>query len=107
MSFDVVIPANGSIRVDAAMRKDASFDFVGEGTDRNGYDMVTQLGSALKFSEQTASVSNTQFIEIVYQNFGFDLENEIVQVELDLNEPHYYMEIRKISSEGKENISID
>ena len=107
MSFEVVIPANGSVRVDTAMRKDASFDFVGEGTDRNGYDMVTQLGSALKFSEQTASVSNTQFIEIVYQNFGFDLDNGIVQVELDLNEPHYYMEIRKISSDGEEKISIN
>lgn len=107
VSFDVVVPANGSIRVDAAMRKDASFDFVGEDTDRNGYDMVTQLGSTLKFIEQSASVSNTQFIEIVYQNFGFDLENGITQVALDLNEPHYYMEVRKISSEDEENISTN
>ena len=107
VSFEVVAPANGSVRVDASMRKDASFDFVGEGMDRNGYDMVTQLGSVLEFSEQTASVSNTQFIEIVNQNFGFDLENGITQVELDLNEPYYYMEIRKISSEGEENISIN
>ena len=57
--------------------------------------MVTQLGSVLEFSEQTSSISNTQFIEIVYQNFGFDLDNGIVQVDLDLNEPHYYMEITK------------
>lgn len=97
VNFDVVIPANGSVRVDATMRKDASFDFVGEDTDRNGYDMVTRLGSTLEFSEQTASVSNTQFIEIVYQNFGFDLENGITQVELDMNEPHYYMEVRKVN----------
>lgn len=97
VNFDVVIPANGSVRVDATMRKDASFDFVGEDTDRNGYDMVTRLGSILEFSEQTASVSNTQFIEIVYQNFGFDLENGITQVELDMNEPHYYMEVRKVN----------
>ena len=34
---------------------------------------------------------------MVYQNFGFDLENGITQVEFDLNEPHYYMEMRKIS----------
>ena len=101
VSFEVVVPANGSVRVDAAMRKDASFDFVGEGTDRNGYDLVTRLGFTLEFTEQTASVSNTQFIEIVYQNFGFDLENGITQVKLDVNEPHYYMEVRKISGEEK------
>ena len=59
VNFDVVIPANGSVRVDADMRKDASFD----------------------------------------------LENGITQVELDVNEPHYYMEVRKVSSEGEENIS--
>lgn len=106
VSFDVVVPANGSVWVDAAMRKEASFDFIGESMDRNGYDVVTQLGSALEFIEQTASVSNTQFIEIVYQNFGFDLENGITQVELDVNEPHYYMEVRKIDSEG-ENVSTD
>ena len=107
MGFEVVVPANGSVQIDAVMRKDASFDFVGEGTDRNGYDMVTRLGSAFKFSEQTASVSNTQFVEIVYQNFGFDLENGITQVELDVNEPHYYMEVRKIDNEGVENVSAD
>lgn len=102
VSFDVVIPANESVRVNASMRKDASFDFVGEGTDRNGYDLVTRLGSKLEFSKQTASVSNTQFIEIIYQNFGFDLENGITQVEIDVNVPHYYMEVRKISSEGED-----
>ena len=107
VTFDVVVPANGSVQVDAAMLKDASFDFVGEGTDRNGYDMVTQLGSTLEFSSQSASLSNSQFIEIVYQNFGFDLENGITQVELDVNEPRYYMEIRKVYAEGEENVSVD
>lgn len=41
------------------------------------------------------------------KDVSFDLENRITQVELDLNEPHYYMEIRKISSDDKENISMD
>ena len=107
VTFEVVVPANGSVQVDATMRKDASFDHVGEGTDRNGYDMVTQLGSTLEFSKQSASVSNSQFIEIVYQNFGFDLENGITQVELDMNEPHYYMEVRKVYAEGEENVSAE
>lgn len=107
VTFDVVVPANGSVQVDATMVKDASFDFVGEGTDRNGFDCVTQLGSTLEFSRQSASLSNSQFIEIVYQNFGFDLENGITKVTLDVNEPHYYMEVRKIYAEGEENVNAD
>lgn len=27
--------------------------------------------------------------------FCFDIENDITQVELDLNEPHYYLEVGK------------
>lgn len=69
--------------------------------------MVTKLGSTLEFSGQTASVSNSQFIEIVYQNFGFDLENGITKVTLDVNKPHYYMEVRKIYAEGEENVNAD
>ena len=35
------------------------------------------MRSTLEFSKQSASVSNRQFIEIIYQNFGFDLENGV------------------------------
>ncbi len=101
LNFEVTVPANGSVAVEASMLKDASFDYAGHGTDRNGYDMVTTLGSTLEFTGQTASVSNTESIEIVYQNFGFDLENGITKVTLDVNEPHYYMEIRKLHEDGK------
>lgn len=97
VTFEVLIPANGSVQVDAVMVKNASMDFTGEEPDRNGFDLVTGLGSSLKFSNQTVSVSNAECIEIIYQNFGFDLENGITQVELDVNEPHYYMEVRQIN----------
>ena len=107
VTFEVVVPANGSVQVDATMMKNASIDHVGEGTDRNGFDMVTQVGSTLEFSKQSASVSNSQFIEIIYQNFGFDLENGITKVELDVNEPHYYMEVRKVYTEDEEKAYVD
>ena len=58
--------------------------------------MVTSLGSNLIFDRQSASISAYDSIEIVRQNFGFDPEAGITAVELDLNEPHYYMEIRKV-----------
>ena len=107
VTFEVVVPANGSVRVDATMMKDASIDYVGEGTDRNGFDMVIQVGSTIEFSKQSASVSNSQFIEIIYQNFGFDLENGVTKVELNMNEPHYYMEVRKVYTEGEEKAYVD
>ena len=99
LSFDVTIPANGSITVDATMTKDASIDFVGENIDRNGYDMVTTLASPFTFTKMTASISNYEHIDILDQNFGFDLENNVTEVELDLAEEHYWMDIKKILNE--------
>ena len=94
-SFEVTIPANSNITVSATMTKDASLDFIGKLKDRNGYDMVTTLASPFTFTKQTASISNYDSIEILGQNFGFDLENGITEVELDLNEEHYWMDIKK------------
>lgn len=95
LGFEFVIPAGGSISVDATMIKEASIDYVGENRDRNGYDMVTTLASSFTFTKQTASISNYDSIEILGQNFGFDLENGITEVELDLKEEHYWMDIKK------------
>lgn len=97
LSFDVTIPAGSSVEVSVEQLKSASFDFHcgsdNEGID--GYDMVTTLGSNIAFSEQSASISNYDGIEIVRQNFGFDLGGGITQVDLDMNEPHYYLEVRE------------
>ena len=57
--------------------------------------MATRLGSVITFDSQKASVSGFDSIRIIAQNFGFDLNNHITEVELDLNEPHYYMEVMK------------
>ena len=95
LTFDVTLSAGGSADIVAEMVKEASTDFRGASKYRNGYDMVTRLGSSLTFTGQTASVSNTQYIEVLRQNFGFDLENGITEVELDLAQEHYYLEIRK------------
>lgn len=97
LSFDVSIPAGGSVGVNIEQIKNASFDFDCSGSENvgiEGYDMVTSVGSGIVFTKQTASVSNYNAIEIVRQNFGFDLANGITEVELDSNEPHYYLEVR-------------
>ncbi len=99
LTFDVTIPAGGSIDVSATMSKEASIDFVGSHTDRNGYDMMTTLASNLDFTAQTASISSTDDIEIISQNFGFDIANGITEVKLDIAQPHYYLEVRKLKTE--------
>ncbi len=99
LTFEVTIPAKGSIDVTAEQVKDASIDFIGEGTHRNGYDMVTTLASNLDFTAQTASISNTDDIEIIHQNFGFDIAKGITEVNLDLTQPHYFIEVCKINQQ--------
>ena len=96
LSFDVTIPAGESVKVEVLQTKDASMDYVGKDKGKDGYDMATQLGSNLVFTGQTASISNYDAIEIVSQNFGFDLTGGITSVHLDLNELHYYLEVRGI-----------
>ena len=81
------------------MLKDASIDYVGKDQGKDGYDMATRLGSNLTLTEQTASISGYDEIEIVVQNFGFDLTNGITNVTLDINQDHYWMEIRKIRND--------
>lgn len=100
LTFPVTVPAGGSIAVEVRQHKESSFDFHcgGEDTGIEGYDMVTALGSNLRFTGQRASIENYGAIEIVRQNFGFDIEEGITEVELDLEEPHYYLEVRKTQS---------
>ena len=94
LGFRVTVPAGEEVKITAEMAKNASLNFGGD-MHLHGYDMVTDLGSTLSFTGQTASISNGEFIEILRQNFGFDLQTGVTSVELDLNEPHYYMEVKK------------
>ena len=79
------------------LEKEPSYDFHCTATDNkgvSGYDLVTMLGSDLAFTQQTARLEDRGQIEIVRQNFGFDLANDIREVELDVTNPHYYLEVR-------------
>lgn len=94
-SFSVTIPAHGSVTVTAAMRKGASYDYTGAGQKSDGYDLATQLGSTLRFTAQTASVSNADAVEILDNSFGFDPENGVTEVRLDPAAGHYWMQVKK------------
>lgn len=97
LAAEVTVPAEGSVRLTASMAKAGSYDFYC--ADRGnqglyGYDLVTALGSCLTCSDQRATLEDRGLIEIVRQNFGFDLETGVKTVTLDPEEPHYYLEVR-------------
>ena len=97
LSLPVTVPAGGSVDITFQLWKEPSFDYGCSGSENvglQGYDMVTQLGSALDFTAQTAALVNTDGIELVQQNLGFDLENGVTEVSLEPAEEHYYLEIR-------------
>ena len=101
LQFEVTIPAGGSVSVIANMHKKPSFDYACVDTDNQGiqgYDMVTQLGSNLSIDALTAELTSTDHIEIVRQNYGFDLSQGVAKVELDPTKERYYLEIRPVES---------
>ena len=97
LESEVTVPAGGTVSITAAMTKEGSYDFHCAETANQGvygYDLVTRLGSNLACSAQTATLEDRGQIEIVRQNFGFDLERGITTVPLDPAEEHYYLEVR-------------
>ena len=100
LEAQVTVPAGGSVELTAAMTKEASIDFACANTEHRGicgYDLVTKLGSNLVCTAQAATLEDRGQIEIVRQNFGFDLENGVNTVALDPDAEHYYLEVRRAS----------
>ena len=99
LKAEVTVPAGGNVMVEARMIKEASFDYDCSGSKNKGvygYDLVTKLGTNLDFTSQTAKAVNTQNVEIVRQNFGFDWVNGVDTVTLDPAVEHYYLEVRGV-----------
>ena len=101
LEAEVDIPAGGSVTLKAEMTKEGSYDFACTHTENRGvygYDMVTKLGSNLSCTGQAAVLEDRGQIQIIRQNFGFDLENGVKKVTLDPETAHYYLEVK--SREG-------
>ena len=97
LESEVTVPAGGTVSITAAMPEGGrhASDCTGPDNVRvNGCDLVTRLGSNLACSAQTATLEDRGQIEIVRQNFGFDLERGITTVPLEAAEEHYYLEVR-------------
>ena len=97
LEAEITVPAGGSVELAAEMTKQGSYDFYcthSENRGVYGYDLVTERGSNLKCSSQGAAIEDRGLIEIVRQNFGFDLKNGVRTVDLDPMQEHYYLEVR-------------
>ena len=98
LEAEVTVPAGGSVQLTAEMRKHGSYDFYCAHTENQGvygYDLVTELGSNLTCTVQRAAIEDRGVIEIVRQNFGFDLKNGVKTVDLDPMQEHYYLEVSR------------
>lgn len=102
LEAEVTIPAGRSVQLSAEMTKEGSYDFYCAHTENRGvygYDMVTKIGSNLNCTAQTAILEDRGQIEIVRQNFGFDLENGVRRAELDPGQEHYYLEVKRLEKQ--------
>ena len=81
-----------------AAPKSASYDFYGSGPEnaKLGYDVLTPFGSDLRFISMTARAEGLarMAMDIAAQNFGFSPDDGVFEVTLDLNEPHYFINVR-------------
>jgi len=86
--FTVTFPAEITVRY----HQEASLEGLGKKTPTDGLDLATTLGSALTFTDLSASVTNTNQIEIIDQNFGFDLDAGITETKLDTSQEWYFLD---------------
>lgn len=96
----LIIPAGSTMDLTATVRKEASFDYACANTAHRGiygYDLVTQLGSNLTFTDQQATIKDYGVVEITGQNFGFDLLQNRKTVNLSNQTAHYYLEVKRIA----------
>lgn len=97
LEFEVAIPKGDEVALLAHMHQNPSYDFTGVPSKNRGvqaYDMVSRLGSILRFDRLEAELLATDNIKIVGQNYGFVLAKGITKVELDPTLERYYLQIK-------------
>ncbi len=100
---EVSIPTGGSRTLTATFQKEPSYDYVCSGTPNaesglRGYDMMPWLDTNLTFSAQRATLEDRGLVEIARQNFGFDPETGVKQVDLSPDIAHYYLEVVRLQN---------
>ncbi len=88
------IPAGGSAEVEIKLAKYPSMDYGGPKKARRGFDLAGRLGSNIGFTKLEASLSGAEYIQIIREDFGFDLKKGVLQVTLDPEGEHWYMDVQ-------------
>lgn len=86
-NINIIFPKEGSYNYDYGINK----DYAGV----RSYDMLTKLTNTMNFTNQKAGINLPDKYKIVDQNFGFDIDKGINEVELDVNKERYYIEIKE------------
>ena len=98
VTAEVHIPAGESRTLTATSRKEPSYDYYGAGSDREdvrGFDLLPLLDSNLTFTAQTVRLEDRGQIDLLTQDFGFDLVAGVREAELDLTVPRYGLEVSR------------
>lgn len=93
LEAEITVPAGESVTLTAELKKTGSSDpFRSRGSVGGAeYELATRLGSNLAFTNQTATLEDRGKIEIICQNFGFDLKKGVKTV--DLTGEIYFLEV--------------
>ncbi len=93
----VTIPAGGSTSVVFEYCKHGNhqtYEPREELRDNYGYDNMPNLGTNVVYEQITTEIKENGNIRIESQNYGFDLESGVKQVELELDAERYYMIVK-------------
>lgn len=99
LSKTITIPAGSSINVDFDYEKSGAcntYEPQEEFRDNYCYDNMPNLLTNLKFTEQSAVIEESGNILIEDQNYGFDLDAGIKEVQLELDAERYYMIVKML-----------
>ena len=91
-TFDVTIPAGGSVTVNAKHRRYADMNELDEdGHADYGLYMYTTLGSTLDISSQSVDVIGLPDVDITESNMGTDVKDGKIHTDIDSKEKMYYL----------------
>lgn len=93
--FELELEASKEINLSIETYKKGSMDFYGKKNSAGvyGYDLLNHVMNALEINSTEAEIKDYGEVEIIRQNFGFDLKNDIRTVQLSDDISHYYMEV--------------
>lgn len=91
-TFDVMIPAGGSVTVNAKHRRYADMNELDEdGHADYGLYMYTTLGSTLDISSQSVDVIGLPDVDITDGNIGTNVKDGKIHTDIDSKEKIYYL----------------